>query len=85
MRSAKFEQLVAVIGPTRAAAVVAVLGGCRININKKQDFTYLAYCKKKPYYDRLKPKIAAILLGCSMRYFKKLRSLSNKIQREQGI
>lgn len=84
MRSAKFEELVKIIGPSKAAAVIAVLGGCRININKKQSFTYLEYCKRKPYYDKLKPRLAAELLGCTMRYFKKLKSLSNKILAEDA-
>lgn len=79
-----FDKLVEIIGPDKAAVVSACLAGKVIFVKKKPCLAYLEYCKKKPWYDAMRPRMAAHLLGCTVRYFKKLRSTTNRLLAESA-
>lgn len=81
-RIGRYEELVRLIGPKLTAVVSARLSGKRITIGKKSEKVYLVYCRSKHRYDRMRPCLAAEILGCTIRYFKKLKAMTNSIRAE---
>lgn len=74
VRTARFSQLVSIIGTRLAAKVVLELRGRRITIGKKVRDVRGEYLADPGRYDALGPSSAAGSLGCTVRYYKKLRS-----------
>lgn len=81
-RIGRYEDLVRLIGPKLAAIVSARLAGKRITIGKKTRKIYVEYCRRKSYYDQMRLRLAAELLRCNVRYLKKLKALTNRIENE---
>jgi hypothetical protein len=82
-RVARYDELVSIIGPKLAKVVSARMQGKRVTIGKKAGHVYVEYCRRKPYYDKMRRKLAAELLGCTPRYLKRLRALTDRIEREE--
>lgn len=80
-RVARYEELVRIIGPKLAQCVSARLAGKRVTIGKKVSKVYVDYCRRRAYYDGLRPGVAAALLGCTVRYLKKLKQVTRRLDR----